>query len=146
MVRFERSQVRVEVNSRRRFEDVTRALRLAGAGSPLVERVVDPALDLPMAGARVRGGRAGDPEAEAVWLEHWVDERVPALGGRTPRSAARDPDGRVLLESLLRQFEYDADLAAAGGDRPRDVDRLRAVLGMRDWMLEDQPVESGPAR
>lgn len=145
MVRFERSQVRVEVNSRRRFEDVTLALRLAGAGSPVVEQMVDPALDLPVSGAGLRGGRADDPEAEAAWLEHWVDERVPALGGRTPRAAARDPEGRVLLESLLRRFEYDADLAAARGDRPRDVDRLRDALGIRDWMLEDEPAERAPA-
>ena len=131
LVRFEPSAVRVEVNSRRRLEDVTLALRLSGAGEPVVERSVDPALDLPMPGGRLRRGRASDPEVEAAWLEHWVDEPVPALEGVTPRSAAGDPKRRLLLESLLRQFEHDADVAAARGDRPRDIDAVRAALGMR---------------
>lgn len=142
---FEPSAVRVEVNSRRRFDDLTILLRLAGAGEPVVERLVDPALDLPLRGGRLHGGRGGETEAEAAWLEHWLDESVPALEGATPRAAAGDPKRRVLLESLLRQFEFDADLAAAEGHRPRDVEALRASLGMRSGAVAAPPGEdAGP--
>jgi len=145
VLRFEPSGVRVEVNSRRRFDDLTMLLRLVGAGEPIVERLVDPALDLPVRGGRPLGGRGGEPEAEAAWLEHWLDEPVPALGGATPRAAADDPKRRVLLESLLRRFEFDADLAAAGGQRPRDVERLRASLGMHAGGVGGPPGEdAGP--
>ncbi|MHB1930289.1 MAG: hypothetical protein ACYCUG_12875, partial [Acidimicrobiales bacterium] len=133
LVRFQPGAVRVEVNSRRRLAAVTAKLRAAGAGEPAVSLAVDPALDLPSSVGRGAGGRApGDREAEDAWRMHWLDERVPALGGTTPRSAAKDPRRRVLLESLLREFEHDADLAAAAGEVPLDVDRLRADLDMAD--------------
>jgi hypothetical protein len=145
VLRFEPSAVRVEVNSRRRFDDLTMRLRLVGAGEPIIERIADPAVDLPVRGGRPLGGRGGEPEAEAAWLEHWLDEPVPALGGATPRAAAADPKRRILLESLLRRFEFDADLAAAGGQRPRDVERLRASLGMHAGGVAGTPGEdAGP--
>lgn len=129
VLRFGTGEVRVEVNSRRRLDAVTTALRGSGAGEPRVERVLDPARDLPIRG-RIRSGRAGAPEAEEAWRRTWLDEPVPALEGSTPRAAAGHPRRRVLLESLLRQFEHDADLAAAEGDRPMDVESLRAALDM----------------
>ena len=66
----------------------------------------------------------------------WVQERVPALEGSTPIAAAKRPNGRIVLESLLRQFEHDADLAALKGLRPLDVDALRALLGMTDGVFD----------
>lgn len=145
-VHFEPGRVRVEVNSRRRLEVVTSALRAAGAGDdPQVTLLMDPSLDLPHVGGRPRGGRGGDPETEATWRAHWLDESLPALDGATPRGAAREPDKRILLEALLRQFEYDADLVAFGGERPLDVAWLRAELGMVDGVLVEPP-SGGTAR
>lgn len=142
-IHFEPGQVRVEVNSRRRLEAVTAALRRAGAGdAPEVELVMNPSLDLPV-GGRLRSGRGGDPEAEAAWRVTWLDQSVPALAGATPRAAAKDPTKRVLLESLLRQFEHDADLVAAEGERPLDVAWLRSELGMVDGVL-GEPSSDGP--
>ncbi len=61
----------------------------------------------------------------------WLDERVPALRGRTPRQAAQgDATDVVRLESLLRQFEYQAGLAATQAGKGIDVAWLRAQLGM----------------
>lgn len=37
--------------------------------------------------------------------KRWVDEPVPALGGRTPREAADDPEARVFLMDLLKEYE-----------------------------------------
>jgi hypothetical protein len=38
----------------------------------------------------------------------WLDESIPALGGRTPRDAAGDPIGRERLEQLLDSFPEPA--------------------------------------
>ena len=35
----------------------------------------------------------------------WIDEKIPALGGKTPREAARDPDSKHQLILLLNDIE-----------------------------------------
>ncbi|HVM01884.1 MAG TPA: SEC-C domain-containing protein, partial [Acidimicrobiales bacterium] len=54
--------------------------------------------------------------------EHWVDQPVPALGGRTPRQAAADEAARPDLLTLLAELD----------DRPGPFDaaRLRRRLGV----------------
>ena len=37
--------------------------------------------------------------------EAWLDTRVPALGNKTPRQAARTASGRERLEALLAEFD-----------------------------------------
>ena len=39
--------------------------------------------------------------------EGWLDTRVPALGNKTPRQAARTAGGRERLEALLAEFDRD---------------------------------------
>jgi hypothetical protein len=57
----------------------------------------------------------------------WPDEPLLALHGLTPREAARaDTPYVMLLESMLRQFEYQA----ASGPEDVDVTGLRSELGM----------------
>ena len=63
--------------------------------------------------------------------ETWVDESIPALGGRTPRDAVTTADGREAVEALLQDAE-----------RPRGQDpfmleanrkgaaRVRELLGL----------------
>ena len=38
-------------------------------------------------------------------MRHWLDDSIPALGGLTPREAARLPRERAKLETLLKEFE-----------------------------------------
>jgi hypothetical protein len=61
--------------------------------------------------------------------ENWLDEKIPALGGKTPRQAVKHPDGRELVEALLAQVERDAPRQF-----PFPLDemfsRLRAELGL----------------
>ena len=142
-IRFEPGQILVEVNSRRRLESVTAVLLRAGAGEPDIEYVMTPEMDLALPGGRLRGAASDEPEVEVAWRQSWLDEPLPALEGSTPRAAASQPKHRVLLEALLRQFEYDADVVAASGEHPMDVDALRAELGMLDgvWGLDD--IEDG---
>jgi hypothetical protein len=37
--------------------------------------------------------------------EAWIDKKLPILGGKTPRHAVKNPDGREIVESLLLDFE-----------------------------------------
>lgn len=62
----------------------------------------------------------------------WCDEPVPALGGRTPRDAVADPEGRAEVVALLATFPEDGDETIVGGRlgaamRPS---RLRELLGL----------------
>jgi len=65
---------------------------------------------------------------EEMILDHerrWLDDSIPALGGRTPREAAEDPFGREELEQLLATFD------SLTPDSPgMDPDRSRNALGL----------------
>ncbi len=63
-------------------------------------------------------------------VDAWANEKVPALGGRTPMQAVKDPDGREIVESLLVQWERNAeDGLYSQGIRP-DIARLRKILNL----------------
>jgi hypothetical protein len=53
------------------------------------------------------------PEAREFVLEYkrryyadWIDQPVPALGGKTPRQAARSKSGRTAVDVLLKDMEH----------------------------------------
>jgi hypothetical protein len=60
----------------------------------------DALAELPEVKAKVR-------EMMARHYEQWVNDSIPALGGRTPLEAVRDPAGREEVEALVRQAERD---------------------------------------
>jgi hypothetical protein len=63
--------------------------------------------------------------------EAWLDQPNTALGGVTPRAAAAgDTLDNMRVEALIRQFEYQADLAGPFAKPGADLDRLRRELGM----------------
>src|SRR5580692_10773272 len=76
-----------------------------------------------------RASRSDAADAAEGWPKYWLDEPVPALRGRTPRQAAAGQE-RPLLEALLREFEYEADLLAADGKSGVDAAWLREQLDM----------------
>ena len=78
----------------------------------------------------------GRADVGGGWEQVWVDAPVTRLNGRTPRQTAASRNW-PLLEALLRQFEYDADLLAAQGQRGIDTDWLRQELDMTIKSLED---------
>jgi tetratricopeptide (TPR) repeat protein len=92
--------------------------------------VIDPAQDLP----QLRSGSmlpfTGSEEANTAWLAHWPDQKLPALGGRTPRHASHRVADQPRLEALLRELEHDAELLARHGLPALDVSRLRTELQM----------------
>ncbi len=76
------------------------------------------------------------PEVQEALREHlrshyraWVDEKIPALGNRTPRKAMRDADGRESVEALIAQIERDGVRMSPPLD-PDIVRELRETLGL----------------
>lgn len=60
----------------------------------------------------------------------WLDESIPALGGQTPREAARTAKGRAALDVLLKDIENRE--MRAGGGAAADVAWLRHELGLEE--------------
>jgi hypothetical protein len=78
-----------------------------------------------------------DPEARKFLqaamqkqTESWVHEKIPALGGRTPIEAVRDPDGKEAVETLLAHWErHDENDASPNLIRP-DISAIRRLLNL----------------
>lgn len=121
------------VNSRRRTTRIRREIEKRLAGRVRLDKTeilsVESMLEQARESARVDNpppAPAHSPEAEAIMRqlqdEHWdswLDQVIPALGGRTPREAARSAAGRERLQALLAHFELRGDVP---------VDRLRRAL------------------
>jgi hypothetical protein len=129
VLRIRGREITIEVNSVRRLTRLVEILREVGA-DPVVtsEKRIDPAMDFAWAAGQ-RASQGGAAAAAEGWEKFWLDEKVPALLGRTPRQAARGPE-RPYLEAMLRQFEYESDLLSADGNTGVDTAWLREQLGM----------------
>lgn len=124
----------ISVNSEARLQALVQLLRGLGANPQLGRRsVIDPAQDMPpiQLGTPMPFGASQD--AVDAWQSLWPDERVPAVGGATPRTASRRQQSRPRLEAVLREFEHDAHVLARAGRPAPDLDRLRAELRMDRW-------------
>jgi hypothetical protein len=128
-LRLRGDELTIQVNSRQRLRGLLDLLAELGAEPTVLDQSqLDPVQDLPWpAGYRALAGGLAAPEQG--WERHWLDEPVPALRGRTPRQTA-DSDDWPLLEGLLRQLEYDADLHAYDGQPGADTTWLRNQLDM----------------
>jgi len=64
------------------------------------------------------------------YVEGWVHQKIPALGGRTPLQAVNDPDGREMVEALLLGWEsHWEDPGPPGFARP-DINAARKLLNL----------------
>ena len=64
-------------------------------------------------------------------IRQWLDESVPALGGLTPREAAKTAEGRRRLEALFDYFEQDwARRPPLPGMFSPDYRKARGMLGL----------------
>jgi len=64
--------------------------------------------------------------------EDWVNQRLPALDGRTPREAAKDPLGRQRLIELIREMEYMDRRGGHPGYELYDWNEMRRRLGLAE--------------
>jgi hypothetical protein len=146
MIEIDRDRLQVQVNSERRSRRIEREIaKRLGADAVFERRVGDPVEQL----LAERKNQPRDPlaDAEQERLEQqpevqeymrqmserhwdaWLDTRLPALGNRTPRQAARTADGRERLEALLAEFAWTAERTPNA--MSPDVPALRARLGLR---------------
>jgi hypothetical protein len=139
-----RDRVRVQVNSHRRLTKLLRILAAIDAEPEVAGQAqYQPSLDF--AWGPVPDGAS--PARE--WERAWLDQSVAVLEFRSPRHAAASAaasaaegsmEEALRLESLLRQLEYQAGLAAARGERPIDTGWLRTELGLTAPLGERLPV------
>lgn len=134
-----------EVNSARRAEEfksliaerLGEAARLRGDTIASMERMLEEALEAgPAAPSPEEAALNESPDLQAhvrrMMAEHyerWVSDQIPALGGRTPLEAVRDPDGREKVAALL----LDAERLAGRMKTPMDpavLHRVRERLGL----------------
>ncbi len=156
-IRIEGDIATIDTNSAKRANRLVRHLLKAAPGSRLIKRE-ERGLDEALA---EHGGRAGaadekgaiegvgvagtgildpaeHPELQVLLgqmmrdLERrWIDERIPALGGRTPRGAMLDPAGRREVLALLDDMAWSRRQAAGTArNEGMDPDRIRALLGL----------------
>lgn len=124
-LRLEPARLVADVNSTRRAERLQReiAKHLRDAAILVETKVIDPTEAI---AERRRQRASGDPPGEPThetpaelqaiedemvrqhW-EDWLEIRVPALGNKTPRQAARTAGGRERLEALLAEFGREAE-------------------------------------
>ena len=74
-----------------------------------------------------------DPEVREIMEAHmarmeeyWLDQEIPALGGRSPREAVEDPIGREEVRQLLAGFPQPSSAMPV----VMDPDRIRDALGL----------------
>jgi hypothetical protein len=134
-----RSTDRIELFHRtQRLADEGRAWFEGVAGATvqhLTREITDPAGRLALAGGGDKGRTprpysAGTPDlppeviAQAIeqalhrHYANWVDETIPALGGRTPRQAITTPAGLERVKGLLREYEEGERQQSAAQGRP----------------------------
>lgn len=146
-LRLDGARLVVEVNSARRRDRIAKEIaRRFGKTARLVETNVTDVMK-ELVTRRARDAELGEtarsvlsvpertPELEALEAElaqkhwdAWIDTKVPALGNRTPRQAAKTPRGRERLAALLADFARTAERSPSGV-RP-DVEALRRRLGL----------------
>ena len=146
-LRVDDSQLVVEVNSARRRRRIEKEIaKCLGPAATLVDTTVtDIAKELEQQRASGSASDAGlappeptapsSPELQAIEAElarkhwdAWVDTKVPALGNRTPRQAARSVSGRERLEALLAS--YDEHRAGGRNASEPDIAALKQKLGI----------------
>jgi hypothetical protein len=63
-------------------------------------------------------------------VENWIYQEIPALGGRTPIEAVRDPDGKEAVEALLLQWERNDEKEISPNQVRGDISALRRLLNL----------------
>jgi len=60
----------------------------------------------------------------------WVDEKIPALDGKTPKEAVKTPEGRAKVEELLKDWENMEERKRRNGEPYIDINILKQMLNL----------------
>jgi len=142
-IRIDGHTLTVEVNSEKRAKKfVSLAKKLLGNRARYRTTVIESpeamlrhgAPELSAAERAQQEALDSDPEVQAqlaqyleAHYENWIDEKIPALGNKTPRQAVKTKDGREMVEALLTQFERDMHEQKMPGSEAV-IERLRQHL------------------
>ncbi|MGB9627515.1 MAG: MbcA/ParS/Xre antitoxin family protein [Thermodesulfobacteriota bacterium] len=66
-----------------------------------------------------------------AFVTKWIDEKIPALGGKTPREAVKTSEGREKVEELLRDWENLEERKRKAGEPYIDLNILRQMLDLK---------------
>lgn len=146
-LRLDGSRLVIEVNSAKRRQRIGKEIsKRFGSTATLVETTTsDIVKELQERRARRRDAPGESttfstepertPEIQALEAElirnhwdAWIDTKVPALGNRTPRQAAKTAKGRERLEALLTDFARSSEQRSSGFRQ--DFGDLRRRLGL----------------
>jgi len=126
-LRLDGSRLVIEVNSARRRKRIAKEIsKRFGSTATLVETkttdIVKELQDRHACRGEIDEPTTLSPEPERTpeiqtleaalmqkYWDAWIDTKVPALGNRTPRQAAKTAKGRERLEALLSDFARSAD-------------------------------------
>ncbi len=137
----------VEVNSAERDDALRReiAKRLGDVGRFKIDEIqdleamMDQHADKPAkkenAGSHEELMRLPEVQAQVAKIlskhwESWPDQKIPALGGITPRKAVKTRDGREAVEALLRDAERDRGQDLLAEANRKGAQRVREMLGL----------------
>jgi hypothetical protein len=135
-----RDDVRLETNSRQRADALRGRFEVICAGlvKHRAREHVDPmskATNKESVERRSERLEERSPEAAAALVAFkneeyraWLDQEIPALGGKTPRQAAKTPSRRRQVEVILKEIEHRESREFEGARF--DVRQLRADLGL----------------
>lgn len=131
------AKLTVETNSERRANDLRERIEQA-LGDLIGHRLrehSDPESLMDLMPPERNQREEPHPELQAVVRElkekhmaQWLDDKIPALDGLTPREAAARPAPRTKLDLLLRNMEH-RESRLPPEDR-FDVNRIREQLGL----------------
>ncbi|MGH8115933.1 MAG: YecA family protein [Rhodanobacteraceae bacterium] len=142
-IRIDGTSMRAEVNSNERAEALRRIVeerlgdkaRYRTSDVQPIDKLLEDAL-----GNHARRESEEDralresPEAKAAVAEqiashydHWIEDAIPVLDGRTPLETMRDPDGPEIVEALVRDAERHSTRM---GVDPGVFRRMRERLGL----------------
>jgi hypothetical protein len=146
-IEIDRGRLSVHVNSDRRAAKVKRIVSAAlGAQARYLTTEIQ-SIDRALGEAQAMDGESEIPAADEIELasvpevkarlfemmsqhyDGWLRQKIPALGGKTPLQAVKDPHGREMVEALVAQIERDGQkmMPALDESIPR---RLRERLGL----------------
>jgi hypothetical protein len=146
-VNRQQRQLTITANSVERLGELQQQVLAAAPGSRLVSESIVPMEELLAEDGQDPGATADrdaeaqrlglPPEEEAALLEElmieyeqrWLDQKLPALGGRTPRQAAAEGGSALAeLHALLDDIQWQADNSGGG----MSAARIRRHLGLTD--------------
>jgi hypothetical protein len=146
-VHRQQRQLTITANSVERLGELQQRVLVAAPGSRLVSESIVPMEELLADDGQDPGATADrdaeaqrlglPPKEEAALLEElmieyeqrWLDQKLPALGGRTPRQAAAEGGSALAeLHALLDDIQWQADYSGGG----MSATRIRRHLGLTD--------------